>query len=59
MNEEGKFCDEIMKKEFKKDFVMTRENDRNIWKAIECWICGNDYIDGDAKVRDHSHITGK
>ena len=34
MDEEGKFCGEIMKKEFKKDFVMTREINKNFWKAI-------------------------
>ena len=25
----------------------------------KCWICENAYGDGDAKVRDHCHITGK
>ena len=25
----------------------------------KCWICDNDYIDSDAKVRNHCHISGK
>ena len=28
-------------------------------KITKCWICDNDYIDNDIKVRDHCHITGK
>ena len=26
---------------------------------LKCWICDNDYVDNDVKVRDHCHITGK
>ena len=25
----------------------------------QCWICENDYIDHNIKVRDHCHITEK
>ena len=28
-------------------------------KKAKCWICNNNYVDGDVKVRDYSHITGK
>ena len=31
----------------------------NILSSTKCWICDNDYIDNDVKVRDHCHITGK
>ena len=27
--------------------------------STKCWICDNVYVDGDVKVRDYSHITGK
>ena len=27
--------------------------------STKCWICDNNYIDTDVKVRDHCHITGK
>ena len=26
--------------------------------TYKCWICDNDYVDKDVKVRDHCHITG-
>ena len=25
----------------------------------KCWICDNDYTDGDVKVRDYCHLTEK
>ena len=35
-------------------------------KILKCWndstkclICGDVYADGDVKIRDHCHITGK
>ena len=27
--------------------------------SAKCWICDNLYVDGDIKVRDHCHVTGK
>ena len=30
-----------------------------IKNSTKCWICDNDYVDNDVKVRDHCHITGK
>ena len=27
--------------------------------STECWICDNDHVDNDTKVRDHCHITGR
>ena len=44
-----------MKKHFNKELVMA--TDFKI--STNCWICDNDYIDNDVKVRDHCHITGK
>ena len=41
---------------------------KNLWwlkksqdfdNSTKCWICNNVYFDGDVKVRDHCHITGK
>ena len=42
-----------MKKHFNKELLMTNEDNVNFW------ICDNDCIDTDVKVRDHCHITGK
>ena len=48
-----------MKRHFNKELVMTKEDNENCKNFTECWICDNDYIDTDDKVRDHCHITGK
>ena len=46
-----------MEKSFKKKLVTTKEDDEDF--ENECWICDNDYVDGDVKVRNHCHISGK
>ena len=38
---------------------MTKEDNEDFENSTECWICDNNYVDGDVKVRDHCHITGK
>ena len=59
MIEASKYCSEVMKKHFKKKLVMTTEDNENCQNSTKCWICDNDCIDDDVKVRDHCHITGK
>ena len=48
-----------MKKHFDKSLVMTKEDDEDFEKSTECQSCDNVYVEGDAKVRDHCHITEK
>ena len=48
-----------MKKHFNKELVMTSKDNENFKNSAECWICENDYIDNDVKVRDHFLITAK
>ena len=48
-----------MKKHFNKQLVMTKKDNEGFEISPKCSVCDNDYIDGDVKVRDHSHITGK
>ena len=38
---------------------MTKEDNEDFENSTNCWVCDNDYTDGDIKVRDHCHITGK
>ena len=38
---------------------MTKKGDEDFENSTKCWICDNDYVDGNVKVRDHCHITGK
>ena len=59
MFEESQYCSYGMKKHFNKEFVMTKKDNKDCENSTKCWICGNDYIDGNVKVRDHCYITGK
>ena len=38
---------------------MTKKDNEYFENSTKCWICDNDYIDGDVEVKDHCHITGK
>ena len=49
----------MIKKLFNKKLVMTKKDYEDIEISTKCWICNNDYIDNDVKVRDYCHITGK
>ena len=47
------------KKHFKEELVMTKKDDENVTSSTKSWICGNSYVDGDVRVRNHWHNTGK
>ena len=38
---------------------MTKKGNENFKNSTKSWICDNDYIENDVKVRDDCHITGK
>jgi len=38
---------------------LSEEENSNFEKAVECWICKNPFEDGEKKVRDHCHYSGK
>ena len=59
MVEESKYCNEVMKKHFNKELVMTKVGNDNFKNSTKYWICDDDYIDTDVKVRDNRHIAGK
>ena len=58
MVEESKYCSDVMKNSFTKELVMAKEDNEDFENSTKCWICDNDYIDNDVKVRDHCHILG-
>ena len=35
---------------------MTKEDDEDFENSIKCWICDNDYVDGNVKLREYGHI---
>ena len=57
MVEESKYWSKkvniVLKKNFKKELVITKEDNESFENPTKCWICDNDYIDTDVKVRDH------
>ena len=46
-----------MRKHFKKELVMTKEDNKK--SSTKCSIYDNAYVDNDVKVKDHCYITGK
>ena len=56
MIEESKYCSDGMKKHFNKELVMTKKDNGYFENSTKCWICDDDYIDTNGKVRDHFHI---
>ena len=38
---------------------MIKKGNENFKNSTKGWICNNDHIDNDVKVRDHCHITEK
>ena len=59
MIEESKYCSDVMKKHFNKELVMTKEKNEDFENSAKCWICNNDYISTDVKVRNLCHMTEK
>ena len=59
LTEESKYCNEVMKKYFNKELAMTKDDTEDFKNFTKCWICDNDHINTDVKVRDHCHITEK
>ena len=59
MIKESKYCSDVMKKYFNKELEVTKEDNGNFKKSTKWWICDNDYIDNDVKVRDSCRITRK
>ena len=51
---------EIMEKmKENKEIIMRADDWRDFKTAKKCFICGKDFEEGDKKVRDHCHFTGK
>ena len=47
-----------MRKHFIKKITMNEKDNEDFENSTTWLICDNGYIDGDAKARDHCHITG-
>ena len=49
MIEESKSCSDVIKTNFNKQLVMTKENNEHFKNSTKCWICDNDYVVNDVK----------
>ena len=56
MIEERKYCVGILKKQFDKELAMTKKDNEDFDYVR---ICDHVYVEGDVKLRDQCHITGK
>ena len=45
--EESKYCNDLMKKYFNKELVVTKKDKEVFENSNEYWICGYDYFDND------------
>ena len=43
----------------RKKMILTEDDRRSFRKATSCWICGEDFLPKDKRVKDHCHYTGK
>ena len=55
---EYNYCRKVMKKYFCKNLIMSSEEKERFVQGNISWIC-NKLINGDEKVRDHYHVSGK
>ena len=51
---ETKYCNDVMKKYFSKELVMTKRDDEDFGNA---GAGDNDYVDGDIKIKRNCYIT--
>jgi len=42
-----------------KDMLVKEEDKANFETSTNCWICRKDFEEGEVRVRDHCHFTGK
>ena len=59
MIKDNKHCCDVMKKHFNKELVMTNKGNEDFENSTKCLIYDYAYFDGDVKVRDRCHTTGK
>ena len=56
---EYKYCENIIKKHFNKNLIMSKEEEHLFQQSSSCWICKKIINDDNEKVRGHCYVTGK
>ena len=52
MIKEGRYCSDVIKKHFKKELAITKEDNGDFENSTKCWICDNSFIDDNDKVKE-------
>ena len=52
MIKEGRYCSDVIKKHFKKELAITKEDNGDFENSTKCWICDNSFVDDNDKVRE-------
>ena len=48
-----------MNKHFNENLIISKKEEHLFQQSNSCWICKKLIDDGEEKVRDHCHVTGK
>ena len=59
MLDEVKYCKKAIRENFNKDMIMTSAEKASFKTDEKCHICGSKYHEGEVRVRDHCHVTGR
>ena len=59
MIKESECCSEVTEPKFNKLPVMNKKDNEDFKNSTKCCICKKEYEEGEVKVKDHDHITGK
>ena len=59
MIKESECCSEVTEPKFNKLPVMNKKDNEDFKNSTKCCVCKKEYEEGEVKVKDHDHITGK
>ena len=59
MTKEDERCSKVIETEFNKLLLMTGKDHEDFENSTKCSICKKIYEEGEVKVQDHNHFTGK
>ena len=55
----NKYSSKVIETELNKPLPMTKKDHEDFQNFTKCWICKKVYEEGEIKVKDDDHVTGK
>ena len=46
-----------MQTKFNKPLIMSEKDNEDFSNSIKCWICKKAYEEGEAKIKEHDHLS--